>query len=76
MERQALLALELGCFPLLPKWRPFAALDRTAQDGVLGDLMSSGVDLKRAIFGGGTAAIAEAMADLDPGGADPPRSSD
>lgn len=49
---QALLVLEFGVWPVVAKVRPFTALDGTAQDAVLDDLMRSRLDLKRQIFGG------------------------
>jgi hypothetical protein len=48
----ALLALEYGVAPLLPKWRPFTALDGDAQDRVLADLAASRLAAKRRIFAG------------------------
>lgn len=50
--RQGLLVLELAPWPLLPKWRPFTALDDTAQDRVLLHLAEAGADWKRALFAG------------------------
>lgn len=49
---QALLALEFGLWPLVPKVRPFTALDGATQDRVLDDLMRSRFDLKRQVFAG------------------------
>jgi hypothetical protein len=49
---QALTVLEFGVWPLVPKLRPFTALDGDAQDVVLRDLMTSSLALKQAIFGG------------------------
>lgn len=49
---QALTVLEFGIWPLLPKLRPFTALDGDAQDAVLQDLMTSSMALKQALFGG------------------------
>jgi hypothetical protein len=49
---QALLVLEFGVWPLVPKLRPFTALDEVAQDAVLGGLMRSRFDLARRLFGG------------------------
>ncbi len=49
---QALLALEFGVWPLLPKLRPFTALSADGQDAVLTDLAGSTVGLKRALYGG------------------------
>ena len=49
---QALLALEFGIRPLVAKWRPFTALEGTAQDAVLGDLMTSRWEVKRQLFAG------------------------
>jgi hypothetical protein len=48
---QALRLLEFGVFPLIGKLRPFTALDGTAQDAVLSELLHSRFELKRAIFG-------------------------
>lgn len=48
---QALRILEFGVFPLIAKLRPFTALDGTAQDAVLSELLHSRFELKRAIFG-------------------------
>jgi hypothetical protein len=50
--QQALLLLELAPWPLLPKLRPFTALEPAAQDAVLDDLMRSRLELKRALFKG------------------------
>jgi hypothetical protein len=47
----ALWTLELGVWPLLPKLRPFTALDPAAQDAVLADLQRSRLALKRRLFG-------------------------
>jgi hypothetical protein len=49
---QALLVLEFGVWPLVPKGHRFTGLDGRAQDGVLDDLMRSRFDLKRQIFAG------------------------
>lgn len=49
---QALTVLEFGVWPLLPKLRPFTALDGDAQDAVLRDCMTSSMELKQALFGG------------------------
>lgn len=49
---QGLWVLEWGVAPLVPKWRPFTALDGVAQDRVLEDLMRSRLDLKRDLFKG------------------------
>jgi hypothetical protein len=49
---QGLLLLEYGVFPLLPKLRPFTALEPEAQDGVLADLLRSELGLKRDLFRG------------------------
>lgn len=46
-----LWTLELGVWPLLPKLRPFTALDASAQDAVLDDLLRSRLALKRRLFG-------------------------
>jgi hypothetical protein len=48
----ALLVLEFGVHPLLPKWRAFTALDGPAQDRVLADLAGSRIAAKRRIFAG------------------------
>ena len=50
--RAALLVLEFGVHPLLPKWRAFTALDGPAQDRVLADLAGSRIAAKRRIFAG------------------------
>ncbi len=50
--RRALLLLEFGFQPLIAKLRPFTALDDTAQDAVLADLMGSRLALKRLLFNG------------------------
>ena len=49
---QALLVLELGVWPLVGKLRPFTALDGPSQDAVLGECMTSRIELKRSIFRG------------------------
>jgi hypothetical protein len=49
---QALLLLEFGVWPVLGKVRPFTALDGAAQDAVLGECMTSRLELKRAVFRG------------------------
>ncbi|MCW5889720.1 MAG: hypothetical protein KIT14_04135 [bacterium] len=49
---QALTVLEFGVWPLLPKLRPFTALDDDAQDALLRDCMTSSMDLKQALFAG------------------------
>ena len=49
---QALTVLEFGVWPLLPKLRPFTALDGAGRDAVLRDLSASSLSLKRALFGG------------------------
>jgi len=49
---QALAVLEFGVWPLLPKLRPFTALDAVGQDAVLRDLARSDLSLKRALYGG------------------------
>lgn len=48
----ALLALEYGVWPLVPKLRPFSTLDAAAQDAVLANLLHSRWSVKRQIFGG------------------------
>jgi hypothetical protein len=49
---QALLALELGVFPLVAKLRPFTALAPEQQDAVLAELAASRFATKRRIYGG------------------------
>jgi hypothetical protein len=49
---QALLILEFGVWPLVPKLRPFTSLDVVSQDAVLDGLMRSRFDLARQLFGG------------------------
>jgi hypothetical protein len=49
---QALVVLEFGVWPVVPKVRPFTALSEPAQDAVLDDLMRSRLSLKRQIFAG------------------------
>jgi hypothetical protein len=49
---QALAVLEFGVWPLVPKLRPFTALDAAGRDAALRDLSTSGLALKRAVFGG------------------------
>lgn len=49
---QALVLLEFGVWPLVAKVRPFTSLAAEAADGVLSDLMTSRLDLKRAVFQG------------------------
>lgn len=48
----ALLALEYGVWPLVPKLRPFSALDEADQDAVLADLRDSRWRVKRQLFAG------------------------
>lgn len=50
--RQALLLLEYGVWPLLPKGRPFTSLAAAQQSAVLDDLAGSRLALKRRVFGG------------------------
>lgn len=50
--RQALLALEFGVWPLVPKLRPFTALDAAARESVLRDLSTARWGLSRALFQG------------------------
>ena len=50
--QQALLALEFGIWPLVPKLRPFTALDEPGRDAVLHRLMTARLDLSRALFQG------------------------
>jgi hypothetical protein len=49
---KGLAALEWGVWPLLPKWRPFTALDGVAQDQVIEDLSRSRMDAKRDLYRG------------------------
>lgn len=49
---QALLVLEHGFWPLVAKLKPFTALLASERDAVLADLMTSRLDLKRALFQG------------------------
>jgi hypothetical protein len=49
---QGLAVLEFGVWPLVSKLRAFTALDGTAQDRVLEDLMRSRLDVKNALFQG------------------------
>jgi len=49
---QALLALELGIWPMLGKLRPFTALAPAEQDAILAELAGSRFATKRRIFGG------------------------
>lgn len=49
---QALAVLEFGVWPLVPKIHSFTALDASAQDRVLDDLMRSRLDIKNALFQG------------------------
>jgi hypothetical protein len=49
---QGLALLEWGVWPLLPKLRPFTALDGPAQDRVLEDLARSRMDVKRDLYKG------------------------
>jgi hypothetical protein len=49
---QGLWLLEWAVRPLLPKWRPFTALDTGAQDLVLEDLSRSRMDAKRDLYKG------------------------
>ncbi len=48
----ALLALEYGVWPLVPKLRPFSALDDAGQDAVLASLRDSRWSVKRQLFAG------------------------
>jgi hypothetical protein len=48
----ALLALELGVWPLLGKLRPFTALAPRARDAILDECMRSRLALKRRLFAG------------------------
>lgn len=48
----ALLALEYGVWPLVPKLRPFSALDDASQDAVLTNLRDSRWSVKRQLFAG------------------------
>lgn len=49
---QGLALLEWGLWPLLPKWRPFSALDGRGQDRVLADLAASSWGWKRDLYRG------------------------
>jgi hypothetical protein len=49
---QALAVLEWAPWPLLPKLGRFTAADAATQDRVLADCMTSGLELKRALFRG------------------------
>ncbi len=49
---QGLTLLEWGVWPILPKWRPFSALDGRAQDHVLADLAASSWGWKRDLYRG------------------------
>jgi len=50
--QQALLALEFGVWPLVPKLRPFTSLSEADRDTVLQELMVARWDLSRALFAG------------------------
>lgn len=52
LVQQALLALEFGIHPLVPKWRPFTALAPAARADVLTRLATARWDLSRALFQG------------------------
>jgi hypothetical protein len=58
---QGLVLLEFGVWPLLDKLRPFTALPAAAQDDVLAALASSGLALKRALYGGVRALVMSAF---------------
>ena len=49
---QGLALLEWGVWPILPKWRPFSALDGRGQDHVLADLAASSWAWKRDLYRG------------------------
>lgn len=49
---QALGVLEFGIVPLLPKLRPFTALEAAQRDAVLANLLHSRLALKRQLFNG------------------------
>src|SRR5690554_5082175 len=49
---QGLAVLEWGVWPLLPKLRPFTALDPEGQERVIEDLLRSRMDLKRDLYRG------------------------
>src|SRR5690606_332126 len=49
---QGLAFLEWGPWPLLPKLRPFTALDGASQDRVIGALLRSRMALKRDLYKG------------------------
>jgi len=52
LVQQALLALEFGVWPLVPKLRPFTALPEEGRDQVLRGLATARLDLSRALFRG------------------------
>lgn len=52
LVQQALLALEFGVWPLVPKLRPFTSLDADGRDAVLAGLATGRFDLSRALFQG------------------------
>ncbi|HKJ24881.1 MAG TPA: hypothetical protein VKB65_08680, partial [Myxococcota bacterium] len=52
LVQQALLALEFGVPPLVPKWRPFTGLAPEAREAVLARLATARWDLSRALFQG------------------------
>jgi hypothetical protein len=47
---QALVVLEWGVRPVLPKWRPFTALPGDRQDDVLASVATSRLDLLRDLY--------------------------
>ena len=52
LVQRALLALEFGVHPLVPKWRPFTALEADQRAEALERLMTARWDLSRALFQG------------------------
>jgi hypothetical protein len=52
LVQRALLALEFGVPPLVPKWRTFTGLAPDARGGVLARLATARWDLSRALFQG------------------------
>ena len=52
LVQQALLALEFGVHPLVPKWRPFTSLSPAERETVLTKLMTARWDLSQALFQG------------------------
>lgn len=50
LVQPALLALEFGVWPLVPKLRPFTRLDAQGREAVLRGLATARLDLSRALF--------------------------